>query len=77
MPKSDSERERMMRAKSIGWRMVGCLEETGVERLADLKAANAEDIAFRIDTTLGRRHINNTGIRALESLITYAKSFDR
>lgn len=74
MPIGDSERQRMMRAKSIGPRMVGYLEEIGIERLADLKSADAEDLAFRINATLGRRHINRTGVRALENLIAYAKT---
>ncbi|WVT72489.1 hypothetical protein QM996_13325 [Sinorhizobium chiapasense] len=77
MPISDGERERMMRAKSIGPRMIGYLEEIGIERLADLKTADAEELAFRINATLGRRHINRLGIHALENLIAYAKSFDR
>jgi hypothetical protein len=76
MPIEDSERQRMMRAKSIGPRMIGYLEEIGIERLDELKTAEAEDLAFRINATLGRRHINRTGIHALENLIAYAKSFD-
>lgn len=76
MPIEDSERQRMMRAKSIGPRMIGYLEEIGIERLDELKTAEAEDLASRINATLGRRHINRTGIHALENLIAYAKSFD-
>jgi hypothetical protein len=33
MPIEDSERLRMMQAKSIGPRMVGYLQEIGIERL--------------------------------------------
>ncbi len=49
--------------------MVGDLQEIGIERLENLTVANAEDLALRINATLGRRHINSTGIRALENLI--------
>ncbi|ANK73576.1 MULTISPECIES: hypothetical protein [Ensifer] len=49
--------------------MVGDLQKIGIERLEDLTVANAEDLALRINATLGRRHINSTGIRALENLI--------
>lgn len=76
MPIEDSERQRMMQAKSIGPRMVGYLQEIGIERLDDLKTADAQDLALRINATLGRRHINRTGIRALESLIAHARSSD-
>ena len=77
MPIEDSERHRMMQAKSIGPRMVGHLQEIGIERLDDLKAADAQELAFRINATLGRRHINRTGIRALENLIAHARACDR
>ncbi|MGE6782414.1 hypothetical protein ACQKGL_07820 [Ensifer adhaerens] len=77
MPIEDSERQRMMQAKSIGPRMVGYLQEIGIERLEDLTAANAEDLAFRINATLGRRHINSVGIRALENLIAHARTCGR
>lgn len=48
-----------------------------IERLDGLKTADAQDLALRINATLGRRHINRTGIRALESLIAHARSSDR
>jgi len=34
--------------------MIAYLEEIGVERLSDLKGADAGGIAMRIDVTLGR-----------------------
>ncbi|CAN7300056.1 hypothetical protein LJR010_001376 [Ensifer adhaerens] len=57
--------------------MVGDLPEIGIERLDDLKASDAQDLALRINATLGRRHINSTGIRALENLIAHARACDR
>ncbi|MBD9558436.1 hypothetical protein ACI2KT_15105 [Ensifer adhaerens] len=36
--------------------MVGDLQEIGIERLEDLKASDAQDLALRINATLGRRH---------------------
>ncbi|KSV63953.1 hypothetical protein N185_35730 [Sinorhizobium sp. GW3] len=57
--------------------MVGDLQEIGIEGLENLTVANAEDLALRINATLGRRHINSTGIRALENLIAYARACDR
>ncbi|MBD9638418.1 hypothetical protein IB277_19105 [Ensifer sp. ENS07] len=57
--------------------MVGDLQKIGIERLEDLTVANAEDLALRINATLGRRHINSTGIRALENLIANARACDR
>jgi hypothetical protein len=66
------ERARMLRAHSIGPRMIAYLEEIGIERLADLAGAEAEDIALRIDATVGRRRLNRFGIQALKNLIALA-----
>ncbi|MBO6717590.1 MAG: hypothetical protein JJ913_06485 [Rhizobiaceae bacterium] len=70
---SDHERQKMLRAHSIGPRMVGYLEEIGIERLSDLKGADAEAIAMRIDVALGRRHMNRLGVAALRNLIELAE----
>jgi hypothetical protein len=67
-----NERQKMLRAHSIGPRMIAYLEEIGMERLADLKGANAGEIAMRIDIALGRKHMNRLGIAALENLIALA-----
>ncbi|WP_331372052.1 hypothetical protein [Sinorhizobium chiapasense] len=72
MPLSEGERQLMLRAFSIGPRMIDYLEEIGIERLADLKGADAAELALRINVALGRRHINRMGIRALENLIALA-----
>ena len=68
-----NERQKMLRAHSIGPKMIAYLEEIGVERLSDLKGADAGGIAMRIDATLGRKHINRQGIAALENLIALAQ----
>jgi hypothetical protein len=67
------ERRKMLRAHSIGPTMVAYLDEIGIERLADLKGADAGEIALRINVALGRRHINRQGVAALENLITLAE----
>lgn len=62
----------MLRAHSIGPTMVLYLEEIGIERLSDLIGANAEELAFRIDVSLGRKHMNRLGVAALANLIALA-----
>ena len=71
---SEEERKSMLRAHSIGSTMIRYLEEIGIERLADLRGADAEEIAMRIDIALGRRHINSLGVAALRNLIDLADS---
>jgi nucleotidyltransferase/DNA polymerase involved in DNA repair len=66
------ERRKMLKAHSIGPTMVSYLEEIGIERLSDLKGADAGEIAMRIDIALGRKHMNRLGIAALENLIALA-----
>jgi hypothetical protein len=67
-----NERRKMLRAHSIGLAMVSYLEEIGIERLSDLKGADAGVIAMRIDIALGRKHMNRLGIAALENLSALA-----
>jgi nucleotidyltransferase/DNA polymerase involved in DNA repair len=67
------ERQKMLRAHSIGPTMIAYLEEIGIERLADLKGADAGELAMRIDIALGRKHMNRLGIAALENLIALAE----
>lgn len=68
----EAERQAMMRAHSIGPAMIRYLEEIGIERLADLRGADPELIAMRIDVALGRKHINRLGVQALRNLIALA-----
>ena len=68
-----SERQKMLKAHSIGPKMIAYLEEIGIERLADLKGADAGEIAMRIDIVLGRKHMNRLGVEALENLIALAE----
>ena len=67
-----SERARMLKAYSIGPRMIAYLEEAGITRLEDLAGAVAEEIAMRIDIVSGRRPLNRLGIQALRNLIELA-----
>ena len=66
------ERQKMLRAHSIGPKMIGYLEEIGIERLSDLRGADVGEIAMRIDIALGRKHMNRLGVAALENLIALA-----
>lgn len=68
----EAERHKMLKAYSIGPKMISYLEEIGIERLSDLAGAQAEEIAFRIDIALGRKHMNRLGIEALRNLIALA-----
>jgi predicted flap endonuclease-1-like 5' DNA nuclease len=67
------ERLKMLRAHSIGPKMIAYLEEIGIERLSDLAAADPEELAMRIDIALGRKHMNRLGVEALHNLVTLAK----
>lgn len=69
----EQERRRMLRAHSIGPKMIGYLQEIGVERLSDLVGADAETIAMQIDIALGRKHMNRLGLEAIRNLIALAE----
>ena len=70
----EDEKQKMRQAHSIGPTMITYLELIGIEWLADLADADANELAFRINAELGRRHINATGVRALENLIAHARA---
>ena len=69
---AEDERRKMLEVRSIGPRMIAYLDEIGIRRLADLRSADPEEIALRINIALGRRHINRAGIAALRNLIDLA-----
>jgi hypothetical protein len=71
------ERARMLKAYSIGPRIISYLEEIGIERLEDLVGADVREIAMRIDIARGSRRLNRLGIEALNNLIELANSEDR
>jgi hypothetical protein len=66
------ERARMMRAYSIGPRMIHYLEQAGIERLEDLVGADPGEIVMRIDIASGRRRLNRFGHEAVHNLIELA-----
>ncbi|MFD9900047.1 hypothetical protein [Mesorhizobium sp. NPDC059025] len=68
----ETERKAMLKAHSIGPRMIAWLEEIGIEQLAHLRGADADEIAMRINIALGRRHLNRLGVEALRNLIALA-----
>ena len=69
-----NERQKMLRAHSIGPTMIAYLEEIGIERLGRPKGADAGEIAMRIDIALGRKHMNRLGVAALRNLIELAEA---
>ena len=73
----EEERQKMLKAHSIGPKMIFYLEEIGVERLSDLRGADAGELAMRIDIALGRKHMNRLGVAALRNLIALAEEVDR
>lgn len=60
----EAERAKMLKANSIGPRMPTYLEEIGIHRLSDLRGADAEELAMRINVALGRKHMNRLGVAA-------------
>ncbi len=69
---ADVEKKRMLKAHSIGPKMIEYLEEIGIERLCDLKGADPRLIAMRIDIACGRKQMNAMGVAALANLIALA-----
>jgi len=69
-----AEREKMLKARSIGPTMLRYLEEIGVASLAELRGADPQELALRIDVALGRRHMNAQGVRALANLVALAEA---
>ena len=67
------ERAKMRGSRSIGPRMIAMLEAIGIESLAELADADAQELAFRINVQIGSRHINQQGVKALQYLIDLAK----
>ena len=57
------ERVRMLRAYSIGPKMIGYLDEAGITRLEDLVGADALEIAMRIEIAVGHKHSTNSASR--------------
>jgi len=66
------ERQRMLRAYSIGPTMIAYLDEAGIARLDDLVGADAREIAMRIEIATGHKRLNKSGLAALRNLIELA-----
>lgn len=52
--------------------MMTMLEAIGIVKLSDLKGADPQELALRINVHLGRNHINRNGVSALENLVAAA-----
>jgi nucleotidyltransferase/DNA polymerase involved in DNA repair len=68
-----AEREKMLKAHSVGPRMISHLEEIGVETLSELRGADPQELAMRIDIAIGRKHMNRLGVEALRNLVELAE----
>lgn len=71
---SDDERKSMLRAHSIGPKMISYLQDIGITRLDDLKGADPLEIVMRVDISVGRKHMNSLGVAALRNLIELANT---
>ena len=69
-----NERQRMLRAHSIGPTMIAYLDEAGITRLDELVGADAHEIAMRIEIAVGYKRLNKSGIAALRNLIELANT---
>jgi hypothetical protein len=49
------------------------LEQIGIRTFKELAQADARELKLRINAHLGKPHINEMGVRALENLIAAAK----
>jgi hypothetical protein len=66
------ERAKLLSVHSIGPRMVALFAQIGMTRLSDFAGADPHEIALRINSTLGRRHINRAGVDAIRNVIAAA-----
>lgn len=62
----------MLKARSIGPRMLDYLAAAGIETLDELRSADPAVLAMRINAALGKPHINRLGIAALANLVSLA-----
>ena len=69
---SDTERAKMLKAHSIGPKMVSYLEQSGIRHLHELADRKAADVLFQIEVETGVK-LNVMGERALENLINLAR----
>ena len=67
------EREKMLRAFSIGPKMVALIERAGITTLKELRGCEAGDVLLRIHVETGTK-LNLLGYRAVENLIELADS---
>lgn len=70
----EQERRKMLRAHSIGPRMIAYFEQIGIEKLADFVGADAEEVAKRINAALRRKHLNRLGVDAIRNVIALAEA---
>ncbi len=73
MPLPQSEREKMLKAYSIGPTMVDLIERAGISSMAELRGRDAGEVLLQIHVETGRK-LNVMGLRALENLIALAES---
>ncbi len=67
------EWEKMLRAFSIGPKMVALIERAGITTLKELRGCEAGDVLLRIHVETGTK-LNLLGFRSLENLIELAEN---
>jgi hypothetical protein len=70
---SPAERQKMLKAFSIGPKMVAYLESAGIRTFAELAERDAESLLLQIHVETGVK-LNKMGLDALANLVVMAKS---
>ena len=66
------EREKMLKARSIGLRMVEYLERAGIRTFDELATRDADSLLLQIHVETGIR-LNAMGLETLANLVALAK----
>lgn len=69
---SQQERVKMLRAHSIGPKMVEYLDRSGIRTFDELASRDANSLLLQIHVETGVR-LNKMGLNALANLVTLAK----
>lgn len=70
----EEDRRKIQSVRLCGPKTVEFLDRVGIGSFAELADADARELRLRINAYLGRPHINEMGVRALQNLIDAAKA---
>jgi len=70
---TDDAKGTLMRARSIGPRMVLWLEQAGYREITEFAGETVDNIVFRVEAMAGVR-LNANGRKALANLIDHARN---